>query len=233
MRRLSSVALPLAALLIALGTVACGGPADEATVRDFFSMSATRDPALQGISLVTFDPDTQGTVTNVQVVSSSEERHEPLGLEALNQALEDARTADETFTKQKIEYQNQNMEVIERILKAETGGEQVGPKDAEAQATWTKYRDDTAAYARKVSEARAAVNARERLIELSASTIRNPITASGQSGELVTKDVTVSAPVDMGGQSSDKTLVVTLQRAELAGDNPVVGKWIVTGVREG
>jgi hypothetical protein len=50
----------------------------------------------------------------------------------------------------------------------------------------------------------------------------------------VSKDVTVSAPVKTpGGETVQKTLVLTLQRAILKGDKDIEGRWIVTKCREG
>ena len=51
--------------------------------------------------------------------------------------------------------------------------------------------------------------------------------------ELVTKDVTIHAPVRTAdGSSADRTLVVTMQRAILQGEPAAEGKWIITGVRD-
>lgn len=52
-------------------------------------------------------------------------------------------------------------------------------------------------------------------------------------GEIVTRTVTVSAPVRMpeGGEAR-KTIVLRLQRAILRGDRKLIGRWIVTGFRE-
>ncbi len=50
-----------------------------------------------------------------------------------------------------------------------------------------------------------------------------------QAGELVTKDVTVSAPVKQSdGQTVPKTLIITLQRAVLKGHPGLTGRWVVT-----
>jgi hypothetical protein len=53
-------------------------------------------------------------------------------------------------------------------------------------------------------------------------------------GELVAKDVTVSAPVKLpGGQTVRKSLVITMERAILRGDTgDVNGRWIVTAIKD-
>lgn len=62
------------------------------------------------------------------------------------------------------------------------------------------------------------------------------ITAVGperHDGDLVTKEVTISAPVKLpSGQTSQKTLVITMQRAILKGDKEIARRWIITGVKE-
>ena len=45
--------------------------------------------------------------------------------------------------------------------------------------------------------------------------------------------MTIDAPVKLpSGQTAQKTLVVTLQRAELKGERPITGRWIVTGIKD-
>lgn len=52
-------------------------------------------------------------------------------------------------------------------------------------------------------------------------------------GDLVTKEVTISASVKLpSGQTSQETLVITMRRAILKGDKEITGRWIITGVKE-
>ena len=64
---------------------------------------------------------------------------------------------------------------------------------------------------------------------------RFDITASGReqhNGDLVTKEVTISAPVELpSGQTSQRTFVVTMQRAIPKGDKGIAGRWIITGIK--
>ena len=61
------------------------------------------------------------------------------------------------------------------------------------------------------------------------------ITASGpeqHNGDLVTKELTISAPVKLpSGQTSQRTFVVTMQRAILKGDSEIADRWIITGIK--
>ena len=65
---------------------------------------------------------------------------------------------------------------------------------------------------------------------------RFDITASGpeqHNGDLVTKEVTISAPVELpSGQTSQRTFVVTMQRGIPKGDKEISGRWLITGIKE-
>jgi hypothetical protein len=50
---------------------------------------------------------------------------------------------------------------------------------------------------------------------------------------MVSKDVTVSASMKLpSGESAQKPLVVTMQRAVLKSDKTITGRWIITGVKD-
>jgi len=235
MHRPGITVLPLVVSFISLGAVACSGPADEAVIERFFSASRESDrAALRSVALVGFDPATQGTVTEFEVVNTSEERREPFPTQALARAVADAEAEDAAFTERKIEYQEEHMAAIQRVLKAESENATLDDEDGEIQREWTTLREETADHAKMVSDARLRLDDVTRLIGLSASTLRNPVNGAEASGEMVTKDVTISAPVTMAdGQTVGKTLVVTLQRAAITGENEIEGRWIVTAVTDG
>jgi len=221
-------------LTVALFLVlACSG-SEQSLVGQFFSASRLRDnTSLDNIATVIFDPRTQGTVTTFTVQSIAPEQHMALPLKALAKAQEDARSEDAEFTKRMEEYQNDNLEAIQRVLKAERENGKLAPKDAEIQAAWTKYREETAAISKKVAEARRSVKAETQFIDQSVNAGRTAIDVTKYDGEVVSKDVTVSAPVRMpSGETVDKTLVLTLQRAVLRGDREINGRWIVTKYRD-
>ena len=62
------------------------------------------------------------------------------------------------------------------------------------------------------------------------------ITAVGpeqHNGNLVTKEVTISAPVKLpSGQTLQKTFIVTMQRAILKSDKEISGRWIIAGIKD-
>jgi hypothetical protein len=68
------------------------------------------------------------------------------------------------------------------------------------------------------------------IAELSVDDPRNPIDLQKYSGEMVSKEVTIRAPVQLpDGQIAQKTMNVILQRAILKADRKIAGRWIVTG----
>jgi hypothetical protein len=68
------------------------------------------------------------------------------------------------------------------------------------------------------------------IAELSVDDPRHPIDLRRYSGEMVSKEVTIRAPVRLpDGQIARKTMNIILQRAVLKADREIAGRWIVTG----
>ena len=105
----------LGSLMVAAGAVACGSvAAEEKIVRDFFRASRMRDDAtLSTFATASFDARREGQVQNFKVVSIGEERSHPLPIRKYAEALEQARAAQEAFSKEKLEYQKANIETME------------------------------------------------------------------------------------------------------------------------
>jgi hypothetical protein len=162
------------------------------------------------------------------------EQTKPLPLKALARALDDAKSEEAAFTTRKEEYQNANLEAIQRVLKAERDNSKLSAKDAEVQAAWTKFRQESAAMSKRVADSRRSLRAETQLVDQSVNAGgRTAIDVTKYDGELAGKDVTVSAPVRLpSGETVQKTLVLTLQRAVLKGDKDVDGRWIVTKFRD-
>jgi len=220
-------------LTIAL-SLACSS-SDQSIVSQFFSASRLRDAtALDKIATVMFDPRTQGSVTDFTIQNVTAEERKPLPLKALAKAQDDIKAEEIAFTKQKEEYQNANLEAIQRVLKAERENTKLEGKDVDVQAAWTKFRDDSAAMSRKAADSRRTLKAETGFVDQSVNAGgRTAIDVSKYDGEVVSKDVTVSAPVKTpAGETVQKTLVLTLQRAILKGDKEFEGRWIITKCRE-
>lgn len=243
MRRPSSRPLTMlapTAIAFAIAAAACGSSArEEPQLRQFFRASGLRDSqTLANFAATSFDPREQGIVQTFEVTNVSEERKTPLELKALARAHDEARAAQDEFSRRKIEYQKANEDAIDRVLKAERANSRISGKDAEVQAAWTKWRTETADLAKKVSDARAKLQSQRPVAELSVENPRAPVDITTVDGEMVSKDVTVNAkvklPADKGGQTVDKTLIITMQRvvAKTADGKDVPAKWIITRIQD-
>lgn len=232
------VRMGLSVLMLAglAGAAGCAAPPEAEILDNYFRASRLRDnQTLANIATVAFRPQQEGVVQSFEVTTVGEEQRRTLRLRELAEAFEKARAEDEEFTKRKKEYQDANIEAIGRVLKAEAAGVRVTGRDAEVQKAWTKWREETAQYARRVQEAREALDSERAVAEVSVYDPRNPVDVTKCTGELFTKDVTISARVRQpDGKVVNKTLIVTMQRAQLKSPDgrDLSGRWIITGVRE-
>jgi len=226
--------LPLL-VVVAFSATGCGGSEHDQMIRRFFQASAMGDNiTMANIATVSFDPNKDGRAQNVSFVSETPAQTRELKIKELEQAFKDAQAAETDYSKKMKEFQDKNLDAINRVIKIEQGGKgKPAGKDAEVQGTWTKWRDDSNSLNKKVSEARKALQAETKVAGLSLpdqdiSTLASAVEA--------TKEVTVTANVRTpDGQSSNKTLVLTLQRVvgKDAAGKEIPGKWMITDLKEG
>jgi hypothetical protein len=229
----------LASLVLAVATLsACSSEyaSEENLVRQFFRASGLRDSqTLSNFATVSFEPKTEGTVADFEVTAVSPERTEPLRVIELDRALTEAESENKAFNEKKKIYQDENMEAIDRVLKAESAGRKLTGRDAQVQAEWTKWRDETSAEAKKVSAARAALSDARPIAELSlmANAGAPTPTVEELDGSLVSKDISVTATVRAAdGSTSQKNFLMTVQRAVVKGSaGERQGKWINTEIK--
>jgi hypothetical protein len=222
-------------LVLALGAMTgCGGGggAERDLIRNFFTASRVNDRATLGnIAMVSFNPQEEGTVSNVSVESVGEERRRPLRMRELAAAVQEAQQAQQEFAAEMKMYQDENLDAIARVIEAERASESVADGDQEVQEAWTKWLDGSQENSRVVSEAESALGSESAVAQLSAFNPNNPIAVQGLDGELLTKDVTISATVEKDGSSEDRTMVVTLEKVELNGpDGPIEGRWVISNI---
>ncbi len=219
-------------LVLVVAAAGCGGYDDEPMIRKFFQASRLGDNmTLANIATVSFDPAKDGRAENVSVVSVSPEQSRTLNFKELEKARKDAVAAEDEFTKKKKDYQDKNLDAINRVLKAEQGNQKVKGKDAEVQVAWTKWRDETRDLAKRVSEARAKLSAERGVADLSVPD-KDPTQFDAVE---YTKDATVSANVVLpNGQKAKKTFVLKLQRVVLkdAAGKAFEGRWMITSLHE-
>ncbi len=232
----ASVYLLAPMVLVALTACSSQYASEENLARQFFRASGLRDnQTLANFATVGFDPKTEGQVTDFEVTAVSPERTEPLRVIELSKALTDAEAANKAFNEKKKVYQDENMEAIDRVLKAESAGRKLTGRDAQVQSEWTKWRDETSAEAKKVSAARAALADARPIAELSLMPNAGAATPAIEEldGTMVSKDITVAATVrGADGATSQKNYVLTAHRAVVKGaSGERQGRWIITGIK--
>ena len=230
----------LAPMVLAVAALsACSSPhaSEENLVRQFFRASGLRDSqTLSNFSTVSFEPKTEGTVSDFEITAVGPERTEPLRVIELNRTVGEAEAANKAFNDKKKTYQDANADAIDRVLKAESAGSKLTGRDLQVQAEWTKWRDESGAEAKKVSAARSALSTARPIAELSlmANSGAPTPTVEELDGTLVSKDISVKAQVrgPDGGATTEKNYLMTAQRAVVKSDKGErQGKWIITAVK--
>lgn len=215
--------------------VACGGGGEQQFIQKYFMAAKVRDQGtLANIATVSFNPDTDGVVQKFSVTNVTEDQTKTLRLAELKKAMEEAEAADEEFSTKRQAFEGENGEAIQRIIKAEQAGQSPRGRDAEVQAEWNKWREEGAEYARKVSDARKALSDERSIAEVSVFDPQTPIDVTEYDATLTTRDVSISADVELpGGERTTKDMVLTISKADLkAGEKTVAGRWIITAIQQ-
>lgn len=230
-RRNTSYALAACTLAVVMG---CSGGAEQKILDDFFRASRLRDNTTLGnFATVAFDPRTDGTVQKVEVVSVSEERVRPIPLKQFTQQLAEAKAAEEAFSTQKRAYQNANLAVVDRVVKAQAAGKAVAARDKAVADAWTKWTADAAARNKALSDAQRQLGANRGVAELSLARSAVAADVTSLDGEMVSKDVVFNAPVRQpDGTTTTKPMKAVLSRARMkdASGTEIVGRWIITAL---
>ena len=220
-------------LLASAGLTGCGVGGEERTLLSrFFTASRLGDRTTAGnIAMVAFDPDEDGSISNFDVTSVSEEQRRPLRMRELADELAQAQADGEEHSSRMKAYQDENLEVISRVIEAERAGDDVASGDQAVQAAWTTWRAEAQERSRSVSDAQGALNDESQIAEVSAFDPSNRIDVRQYDGELLTKQVTIDATVEMGDSSEERTMVVTLHKVVLgSGDDMIEGRWIISDI---
>jgi hypothetical protein len=212
---------------------ACSSAPEQQILRRYFDASKLRDQTtLANFATVEFDRDEEGIVERFNVTAVGPEQRQTLKIREYSKVYQEAKAADEAFTKKIKAYQTENKEAIDRVVRAEARKSKVNGKDVAIQTAWSKWRQEMADHAKKLSESRKQLSAERRAAELSTYDARRPIKLDDYDAELISKDVTIEAQIRKGDQVSTRTMVVTMQRAELKGaDGGREGRWIITAIK--
>lgn len=226
-----------AALLLIPSTllvVSCSRPPEQQFLTQFFRASRGRDNTTVGrMSAVTIDPREQGTVEDFSIENIGAETRTPLTFKPLFEAEQKAAEEEKAFLKTKIDYQTANIKAIEEVLKLEAQPDaKFTPAQQKTKAEWDKWREGIAAHARTTSAATAEIRRATGVAEASLTQPGQPaLDAKNFEGETIKKDVTVKASFKSPqGQTSDKTLVITIERVAGGGreGRPIITK--ITGL---
>jgi len=215
---------------------ACGStPVEQQLLTQFFRAARVRDnTTLASISAVTFDPRTDGSVQDFKIDSIGAQQHRKLQIQELAAEQDKIRAGQVDFTKKMRDFYQSNSVAIERVMKAKQANQPIGGKDAELLAQWTKWDTDSREFERKLSQARQKV-ARERSTAVGSLTPpgRDDVEVTGMDVDIITEPVTVTAQVQSpDGNTTPKTLVVTLQRASGKKDGQTLeGRWIIMSIQ--
>ena len=226
----------LASLLIASASlVACSGaPPEQPILNQFFKASSIGDkPSLDSFATTYFDPKTDGTVNSFSITTVGAEQRTPLSLKALGQAYVEANDKDQDYLKRKDNFSGDNIDALKRIMKAESENKPITGKDAEVHEAWTKLTDEGEKTHADAVDAKKKLMAEKDVVDHSAQQPGQKIDVTKYDGDLVTKDVTISASwKSASGESAKKTIVVTMKKAELkGGEKPIDGRWVITATK--
>ncbi len=231
--RTTTIVLALFAVpLVGLVVTACGpGGAERTLIQAYFRAARLADRAtLNNIAMVAFDRDERGTILTFTIDSVTEEQTRPLRLKELSQALVEAQEAEEEFTAEKVAYQDQHFDAINRVIRSERDDEDVARRDADVQEAWTEWRSRTMEHAKMISGARLELDNELNAAALSVYD-KHPLPLAQYDGELLTKEVSITANVEQNGSASEQSLVLTLQKAVLNGsDGMIEGSWVVAKI---
>ena len=228
--RIRNYAAALLLVPVTLLVAGCSRPPEHQLLNQFFRAAKARDNTTVGrMSAVTIDPRTQGSVEDFSIESVSPETRTPLTFKALFEAEAKAAEEEKAFLRTKIEYQNANIKAIEEILKLEAAPDaKLNAAQQKTKEEWDKWREGIAAHARTSSAATAAIKRSTGVAEASLTQPGQPaLDPRTFEGETIKKDVTVKASVKTpDGATSDKTLVITIERVVGGGreGRPIITK---------
>ena len=222
---------------VVLLLAACGStPIEQQLLTQFFRAARVRDnTTLASMAAVTFDPRTDGAVTDFKIDSIGAQEHRKLQIQEFTAEQEKTRADQVEFTKKMRDFYQSNSIAIERAMKADQAKQPVRGKDAELLAEWKKWDADSRDLERKLSQARQKV-AKERSTAVGSLTApgRDDVDVSGMDVDIITEPVTVTAQVQSpDGKTTPKTMVVTLQRASGKKDGQTIeGRWVIISIQQ-
>jgi hypothetical protein len=232
MRKAAAALLLVPATILVIG---CSRPPEQQFLTQFFRAAKARDNTTVGrMSAVTIDPREQGTVEDFSIENVGAEQRTPLTFKPLFEAEDKAKKEERAFLDTKIAYQTANIKAIEEVLKIEQTNPvpKYTPAQQKTMDEWNKWREGIASHAKTTAAATAEIRRATGVAEASLTQPGQPaLDAKAFEGETIKKDVTVKASLKTpDGKTSDKTLVITIERVAGGGreGRPIITK--ITGL---
>jgi F0F1-type ATP synthase membrane subunit b/b' len=230
-----AIALVLAPLSI-LAAACSSTPPEETILNQFFRAARTRDnETMARMSAVDWDVREQGEVSRFEITNVGEERRTPLNYKQLMEAQQRAAEAETAFRQSRVDFESANRPALETIAKLEREADaKFNPAQQKLKAEWDKWRQDAQERQKATASAKAALNNAMGPAEASLAQPGQPAFAADKfEGDLVSKDVTIDAQVRKGEETTQKTMVVTLQRVVGKQDGADrTGRWIIARIQE-
>ncbi len=216
-RRRAGFALAVAISPLAMLVACSSAPPERQLLTQFFRAARTRDnETLARMSAVRFTPAEQGEVSDFEITSVGEERRTPLDYKGLMSAQQRASDETEELRNRRRAFEAPNRVALLEIAKLEKDpAAKFNPAQQKLKAEWDKLRQDVLAAEKATAQAKTALTNAIGPAEASLSQPGQPaFSAEKFQGELVSKDVTVNADVRKDNQTTQKTLIITIQRVE-------------------
>ena len=216
-RRRAGFALAVAISPLALLVACSSAPPERQLLTQFFRAARTRDnETLARMSAVRFTPAEQGEVTDFEITSVGEERRTPLDYKGLMSAQQRANDENEDFKNRRRAFEGPNRAALLEIAKIEKDpAAKFTPAQQKLKAEWDTWRQDALGKEKAVTQARANLTNAIGPAEASLAQPGQPaFSAEKFQGDLVSKDVTVNADVRKDNKTTQKTLIITIQRVE-------------------
>jgi hypothetical protein len=212
--------------------ISCSRPPEQQFLTQFFRAARGRDNTTVGrMSAVNIDPREQGSVEDFSIENVGPETRTPLTFKPLFEAEDKAKQEERAFLDTKIAYQTANIKAIEEVLKIEQTNPtpKYTPAQQKTMDEWNKWREGIAAHAKATAGATAAIKRATGVAEASLTQPGQPaLDPKTFEGETIKKDVTVKASIKTpDGKTSDKTLVITIERVAGGGRE---GRPIITNI---
>jgi hypothetical protein len=213
-----------------LFVIGCSRPPEQQFLTQFFRAARARDNTTVGrMSAGALEPRSQGSVESFSIESITPETRTPLTFKPYFDAEAKASEEEKAFLKTKIDYQTANIKAIEDVLKIEAmPSPKYTPAQQKVKDEWDKWRQGIADHARSTASATAAIKRATSVAEASLTQPGQPaLDPKTFEGETIRKDVTVKADFKSPeGQSSEKTLVITIERVAGGGreGRPIITK---------